>query len=127
MTTDKSPYNLPWLRKERDWVSEQLTKGDLGELDMTTWSNHEADRSCGTTYCVAGHMATVSPGVAWSDGGNFVRPADGTFMDIELWAGNELGLNSWERKDLFYCNNDQVLDKLDELIRRGEELERKEQ
>ena len=120
-------YNLPLLRKERDWAAEQLAKPtNKSELYMNQWRmTWGLDwRECGTTYCIAGHVAEAAPGVVWLDDSDVT---DGqTRRDVEEFAQERLGLNDFETHRLFYASEKEVLGILDELIAAAEAEERSE-
>lgn len=118
-------YNLALLRKERDWVAEQIALPySESQLEMEYWYTDNTEtlnmlqKTCGTTYCVAGHIAACTPGVEWNAAGFLV--AGGQQRDIATWARDQLSLSNDEAADLFYCDNDEVLDVLDRLIAKAE-------
>lgn len=121
-------YNLPALRKERDWVAEQRALPySRCQLDMDYWYEDsrlaliKKGKECGTTYCVAGHLASVTPGITWT--GLTVETRNEQYA-VSEWARDELGLSDDEAMDLFYSSNYDVLDVLDELIAKAEAEER---
>lgn len=123
-------YNLPLLRKERDWVIEQRSlPSSLSQLDMDWWYCEDPallethGKECGTTYCIAGHIAACSPGIQLWRASSWVL-SNGQLIDLPLWARDQLGLSDSEAAGLFYAENDNVLGVLDEIIDRAERLER---
>lgn len=125
-------YNLPLLRKERDWVAEQnALPYSESELYMHAWmldtkiQIEDVGKTCGTTYCIAGHMAFTTPGVEWYDKAVSEQiVADGKIRSIEDWAAEQLGLSEDEAGYLFHCDDHEALDALNELITAAEAEER---
>jgi len=123
-------FNLPLLRKERDWVAEQRSLPYArSQLTMDFWSAEGEDvqmlgKDCGTTYCVAGHIAATTPGVRYV-GGSVVQ-IGGALVDIQKWAGEQLGLSHSLSLDLFYSTDSEVLGVFDDIIAEAEAEERKE-
>lgn len=120
-------YNLPLLRKERDWVAEQcVLPYKKSQLNMDYWYLDDEEslaalgKECGTTYCVAGHIAATTPGALWS-GTRIV--VDGQLRDLVHWARQQLGIDRAEAAEIFYSDDDEVLDVLDAIIAHAERIE----
>jgi hypothetical protein len=120
-------YNLPLLRKERDWVAEQRALPYAeSQLEMNYWFNFgesldNLGKTCGTTYCVAGHIAAGTDGVGWRNGSFSVGEE---LADIAAWARKQLGIDPLEAAELFYSSDDSALAVLDKLIAKAESEER---
>lgn len=117
-----SNYNLPLLRKERDWVAEQRAMPWAeSELAMAWWhvehaqTLREMGKTCGTVYCVAGHIEATCGNVR------------GAGEHLVQWAAKQLGLTRTEACSIFYSADDEVLGVLDGIIAKAEAAEREEQ
>ena len=93
--------------------------------DQANWGEHT---DCGTTMCVAGHIAYMN-GVA--DFREVLEEPYRTIlymkpeihMDFDDYAGDKLNLPEWDRELLFYdCNEDQAIEAL-EYIAAGKEID----
>lgn len=118
-------YNLPLLRKVQDWVATQMELSDSkSELSMASWRSVD---ECGTTYCVAGYVAEVSPEVTWATStGSIVAHSNGDVEHVSHFAERELGLMTSEAYSLFNACESRVPLLLDHLIARAEACEQKE-
>lgn len=74
-----SEFNLPLLRKAVEWAESEARKP---EVECEWYQGHfmvpgyEIDRTCGTAYCIAGHVA--SDAGMWPENGG----VDEVAMDL---------------------------------------------
>ncbi len=70
--------------------------------DKNTWG---FTRECGTAHCVAGHAASLSGCTPTGNRGewdwSWLQLPDGHEADVEIWAGEKLGLTEVDAARLF--------------------------
>ncbi len=101
--------DIPWLRKEVEWVEVEDAKpchAPDREWHQGSYRWSAKDRSeayghpCGSTFCIAGHIAE-GDGVKWND--SFDIAADWKF--VSDYAQYRLNLDERQAARLFYGDN----------------------
>jgi hypothetical protein len=99
--------NVELLTRVRDLIRE-----DPSKLDMSDWA-----RPCGTTACIAGWAVQLAGDkLEFGDHQVVSRAQDGTLCDVDTRAADLLGLNEYEVNALFYCENEDAIPYLTDLI-----------
>jgi hypothetical protein len=74
--------------------------------DQSTWGRRDVDGACGTTHCVAGHVAVTVVGATpvWSGRSieGVIDPATGRRVDVPWFAAARVGLDVGRASRLFY-------------------------
>lgn len=92
---EKPEFNLPLLRKAVEWVAMEAAKPPRErEWFQARWHDQ---RSCGTTYCVAGYVCEISGGEWTSSISSYLFAEEGEAeVSSTVVAGRE-AVSAWDR------------------------------